>query len=127
MWQLEAESDYKKALKRLVKKHRREVQAAHDNLDTFFRAISAGAAPRQVKMGCIHPEPSGVLAFDQKGGGAGLKEIRLYTYPDEDTEALYLITIGDKNSQGRDVLNCREWVTDLRKKKAEEKQRPPMQ
>jgi len=117
MWRLEPETDYKRALKRFVKKHRRAVQAAHDNLDTFFKALCGGAKPQQVKLGCIHPEPRGVLAIDQKGGGAGLKEIRLYTYPDEDTETLYVITLGDKNSQQRDVQYCNEWVADLRKEK----------
>jgi hypothetical protein len=114
MWKMEPESDYKRALKRFVKKHKREIQAAHDNLDTFFEALLAGATPQQVKLGCIHPEPSGVLAFDQKGGGAGLKEIRLYTYPDESTETLYIITIGDKSTQKKDVQYCSERVADLR-------------
>lgn len=122
MWDLGAENAYRKAVKHFVKKYRRELKAVHDNLDTLLKALREGAKPQQVKLGCIHPEPGGVLAIDQKGGGAGLKETRLYTYPDEDTKSLYLITLGDKRSQKKDIQYCKEWVQDLLTKKWLEKE-----
>ena len=98
-----------------MKKRPRETKAVHDNLDTFFNALIAGAKPQQIKAGFIHPEPCGVLAFDQKGGGPNLAQTRLYVYPNATTEILHLITLGDKNSQRDDIQNCKAFVAELRK------------
>ena len=115
MWQLEPQPGYEKRLKRFVKKHRREALAVLNNLDTFLKALQAGARVQQVKLGCIHPEPLGVLAIDQKGGGVGLKQTRLYIYPDENSQTLYLLTLGDKQSQKKDIQFCSEWVRNFRR------------
>lgn len=74
---------------------------------------------QQVKAGFLHPEPQGVLAIDQKGSGKALAETRLYVYPDEDDEIAHVITLGDKRSQPDDIALCRQFVAELRKKKAE--------
>ena len=53
------------------------------------------------------------MAVDQKGGGGNLAETRLYTYADDATKVLYLILIGDKGSQTKDIQACREFVREL--------------
>ena len=78
-----------------------------------------GAKVQQVKAGFLHPEPLGVIAIDQKGGGKALDETRLYVFPDEDEEVLHIITLGDKRSQADDIALCRQFVTELRKTKGE--------
>lgn len=115
MWKLESTDDYERSLKWYAKKRRREMLAVLENLDGFFEALLAGAKPQQIKAGYIHPEPRGVLAIDQKGGGVGLQETRLYTFPDELTEVLYLIDIGNKNTQSRDVKRAAAFVESLTK------------
>jgi hypothetical protein len=115
MWQLKPESDYVKKSDRFLKKHRRELAAVLNNLDTFYKALCEGSKPQQVKVGFVHPEPHGVLAIDQKGGGSSLKAIRLYVFPDESTRTLYLITMGGKESQRQDIKYCGEWMADFRK------------
>jgi hypothetical protein len=114
MWTLEKTSEWDRRFKYYEKKHQRELIAALDNLDTFVRALNSGIRPRDAKFGFIHPEPLGVLAIDQKGGGRNLAETRLYTYPDEKREALHLIIIGDKNSQKADIATCMAFVQQLR-------------
>jgi hypothetical protein len=42
-------------------------------------------------------------------------------YPDVDTKTLYLLAIGDKNTQHEDVQFCKECVTELRKTKLVDK------
>ena len=116
MWQLALSADYERRHKRYVKKRPRELKAALDNLDTFFKALQRGAKPQQIKTGFIHPEPQGVLAIDQKGGGPGLQQTRLYVYPHEETETLHIVILGDKGSQSEDIEFCREFVTDLLKR-----------
>jgi hypothetical protein len=65
--------------------------------------------------GYIHPEPHGVVAIDQKGGGGNLQETRLYVYPHEERNVLYIITIGNKDEQPADVQFCSEFVNSFLK------------
>lgn len=113
MWKLQPEAEYENRVKQWPKKHRREYVAVHDNLDTFLTALNRGAKLEQVKFGFIHPEPRGVLAIDQKGGGVGLKETRLYTYPHRRSQIVHLITFGDKSTQKADIAYASEFVEGL--------------
>lgn len=117
MWELDPTPEYDKKQRKWPKKHRRELTAMLNNLDTFLGALRAGATPRQAKYGFIHPERRGVLAIDQKGGGPGLKQSRLYVYPDEETEIVHLITLGDKDSQSEDIKACTDFVQQLREER----------
>jgi hypothetical protein len=115
MWTYNPTPDWSRRQKHFQKKRARELVAALDNLDTFFKTLENGVKPREAKFGFIHPEPVGVLAIDQKGGGKSLAEIRAYVYPDEDEEILHLLTIGDKKSQQDDIKTCREYVAQIRR------------
>jgi len=53
------------------------------------------------------------LAVDQKGGGSSLKQTRLYVYLEKTTEAVHLITLGDKDSQASDIKYASEFVDRL--------------
>jgi hypothetical protein len=115
MWDLNPQDGYLRRLRQWPKKHKRELAAVLNNLDTFQKALRQGQRPGQARFGFIHPEPGGVLAIDQKGGGPGLSEARLYIFPDEVQQCLFLITIGDKNTQHQqDIDTCREFVSWLR-------------
>ena len=117
MWKLEAEAEYKKQFKKWPKKYRRELTAMHNNLDTFFKALNRGATlENAIRYGFIHNEPRGIKAIDQKGAGAGVKQTRLYTFPDNTTKTVHLITIGDKRSQKADVRYACDFVDNLRKR-----------
>jgi len=50
----------------------------------------------------------------RRGGGAALRQARLYAYPELEPELLHLITLGDKGSQQADIAFCREYVLNLR-------------
>jgi len=80
MWTLAKTDEYERRHKRFEKKRPRELAAVLDN-DTFFTALQGGAKPQQIRMGCIHAEPHGVLAIDQKGGGKNLAQTRLLHLP----------------------------------------------
>ena len=113
MWTLLPEVEYEKRARKWPKKHQREFVAMHDNLDTFLGALSRGAKLEQIGFGFVHNEPQGILAIDQKGGGAGLKETRLYIYPVRESQVIHLITIGDKNTQKADIQYACEFVCGL--------------
>lgn len=121
MWKLLPTPDIEKRRKAYQKKHSRELINVFDNLDTFFKCLEAGADSGKIHRGFIHSEPAGVLAIDQKGKGKHLKEFRLYIYPDDETETLHLITLGDKNSQSDDIQQCKKFVEALLAEKESEK------
>jgi hypothetical protein len=85
----------------------------HDNLDTLMNALNQGAKLEQTKFGFMHYEPRGIIAIDQKRGGGGLKETRLYTYPAKTTQIMHVITIGDKSTQKADIRYSCEFVDSL--------------
>ena len=114
MWNLELNVEYEKRVKRWPKKHRRELKAMYNNLDTVVKALNSGAPVQNVScFGFVHDEPKGIKAIDQKGAGAGVKQTRLYTFPNKATKILHLITIGDKDSQKADVQYASDFVDDL--------------
>jgi len=43
MWTLQPEVEYERRVKKWPKKHRRELASVYDNLDTFLKALQAGA------------------------------------------------------------------------------------
>ncbi len=86
---------------------------ARKSKPAFFLALNQGAKLEQIKFGFIHSEPRGVLAIDQKGGGAGLKQTRLYTYPHRASQLVHLVTIGDKDSPKADIKYASEFVHRL--------------
>jgi hypothetical protein len=116
MWKLQNLEDYDRQIKWCSKKRPKELAATIRNLTRFFDALCAGGKVQNLVAAnrFLHPEQAGVIAVDQKGGARNLAEMRLYTYPDDTTETLYLITIGDKNTQTDDVRFSKESVVALR-------------
>ena len=112
MWSVVPLDPYLNRRRKWPKKHGKELLAVHNNLDTFFNALIGGQRPADAKFGFLHPEPGGVLAIDQKGGGPHLKETRLYIFPETRSEELFLITLGDKSSQSADLEQCQQFTKE---------------
>ncbi len=115
IWQIEPSSQWPKDQKWYEKKRPREIAAVLHNLQRYLDQLNAAPNARVVQGGYLHHEPHGVVAVDQKGGGANLPETRLYTFADPETKTLHLITVGDKNSQSEDIKFCSDFVKSLRK------------
>jgi hypothetical protein len=114
MWKIKPSDEFEKRAKKWPKKFHREMAAMLANVKTMFDALCLGAKVEHLRYGFLHHEPAGVLAVDQKGGGSGLKESRLYTFPDKEREDLHLITVGDKNTQAEDVAYCKDFATGIK-------------
>jgi len=117
MWQMKPEAEYAKRARSWPKKYRRELAAMHDNLSEYMAALNTGTKVEQIKFGFMHFEPHGVVAIDQKGGGAGLTQTRLYTFLDHSQKVVHLITVGDKSTQKADIQYCSEFVAEILKPK----------
>ena len=114
MWQIEPSTPWPKDQKWYEKKRPREMVAVLHNLQRYLEQLNVASNARVVQGGYLHHEPHGVIAIDQKGGGASLQETRLYTFADADTKTLHLITVGDKNSQSADIKFCTAFVKSLK-------------
>jgi hypothetical protein len=115
MWEIETTTQWEKDEKHYRKKHPRELAAVLNNLDRYLCLIKILPNPRSAAAGYLHPEPGGVIAIDQKGGGSNLQETRLYTYACEAQNVLYLITVGNKDSQSNDIQIAKRFVEQLLK------------
>jgi hypothetical protein len=115
MWQLEPTTQWERDKKWYDKKRPQELAAVLHNLGRYLTQLNTAPNPRAFTAGYIHPEPLGVVAIDQRGGGANLQETRLYVFPDEAQELLHIITIGNKDEQEADIQFCREFVELIKK------------
>ena len=90
--------------KNLAKKHCREVTNVFLNLETYKTALEAGEHPEQLKryFSFVHDEKRGLFAIDQRPPVKGF-QLRLYIYPDMTQKKLYILIIGDKNTQSDDI------------------------
>lgn len=118
MWVLNPSDEFRRKTERWPNKHRREMVAMLRNLETVLVALQGGARVQHLRFGFLRREPRGVKAISQ-GGGRGLKESRLYVFPDEKTHVLHQLTVGDKKSQKADLRYCEEYVLWLCQEKAE--------
>jgi len=115
-WKLNFTDKYSRIYKQYEKKYPNELTAVLSNLDFYFEALNKLGNSMLIKAGYIHPELNGIIAIDQKGGKkkVKLKQTRLYIYPDTQNKVLYLLTIGDKNSQKMDIKFCVNTVKQIR-------------
>lgn len=116
MWQIEPTTQWQKDARFYEKKRPNELAAVMRNLERYLKQLNLAPNSRAVSAGYLHPEPMGILAIDQKGGGGNLQETRLYTYADDVTQVVYLITIGNKDSQAGDIALSKDFVETLRPK-----------
>lgn len=116
MWEIEPTTGWERDQKYYARKRPNELAAVLRNLERYIKLLNVLKNSKAAQAGYLHPEPSGVLAIDQKGGGGSLQETRLYTYADDETKTVYLIAIGNKASQYADVEYSKEFVTALRNK-----------
>jgi len=110
MWQIETTTQWERDQKHYQKKHPDALAAILRNLERFLSLLNLSKNSKCVMAGFLHHEPHGVVAVDQKGFRGNVPETRLYTLPVDKTQTLYLITIGDKNSQHSDVEFSRRFA-----------------
>ena len=115
MWESQPTDVFERKLKRAAKDRPKEIECALRNLNTYLATLDEGVNPIQIKerFRFVHNEGNGIYAVDQKGGAKNLAEIRLYLFPHLPSKTLHLLTIGDKNSQSRDINVCRDMVKEI--------------
>jgi len=102
-WVLLPHSAYLRDLRWYAKKRPVELSAVLRNLERFMTLLARNLSARSVQAGFLHPEPHGMVAIDQRGGGGRLQETRLYCYAHAGSRTVHLLGIGDKSSQLADL------------------------
>lgn len=114
MWEIEATDRFARRRKKYERGNSAEIAAMLDNLDTYLSSLNQGGRPMQMfRHRFVHNERRGVHAIDPSPLKRGYLALRLYVFPDERDSTLHLITLGDKQSQARDVQECVEYVEEL--------------
>jgi hypothetical protein len=120
MWELEKADGFENCFKKFSRKHRIEANAVMANLETFFCILNETNNIQAAKQqSFVRKEPEGIVALDSRGApretkGTKLKATRLYVYAIEVNATIYLLRIGDKDSQAQDVKTCMKAVKKLR-------------
>ncbi len=102
-WKLLPHSAYLRDQRWYAKKRPAELSAVLRNLERTMTLLARSPSARSVQAGFLHPEPHGMLAIDQRGGGGRLQETRLYCYAHAGSRTVHLLGIGDKSSQSADL------------------------
>jgi hypothetical protein len=110
MWQLQPTDQFGRDRSWYEKKRSNELAAVLNNLARYLVQLKSSKNAACVQAGFLHTEGKGVLAVDERAGGAGLEATRLYFYSHENSKTIHLITIGNKESQQSDVNLCHEFV-----------------
>lgn len=114
-WEFEEADGFKKVFDKYKQDNPNEVKAIIRNLNKLFEALKQGVQFQQYNPKFMeHREGKGVRAIDESGSPGSLKATRLYIYPDLVTKTIYLITIGDKDTQARrDIPEAKHFVEEL--------------
>ncbi len=104
----------KSTAEKISKKHTQEFQNVFKNLDTYKKTLDAGVPIEQAKrtLPFVHNEQKGLLAIDQRPPKGGV-QLRLYIYPQEQTRMIHLTSIGDKQSQQKDIKIGHQFIQTL--------------
>ena len=102
-WSLLPHSAYLRDVRWYAKKRPAELTAVLRNLERYMTLLARSPSGRSVQAGFLHPEPHGMVALDQRGGGGRLQETRLYCYAHAGSRTVHLLGIGDKSSQSADL------------------------
>ncbi|NCD23332.1 MAG: hypothetical protein EOL90_10395 [Spartobacteria bacterium] len=121
MWKTEPYIGFENQYKKFIESHECEAKAAMNNVETYLSVLQAtGNIARANMQPFVHPEPEGMIAIDQRGvkidkKHGKLKATRLYVYAAIVSETVYLLGIGDKDSQRLDIQNCRKKAQEIKK------------
>jgi len=122
MWGITKATGFDNQYKKFIKKHENEASAAMSNLETYLAILQeTNNVQTANKQPFVHSEPENMVAIDQRGvkrekNTDKLKATRLYVYAAVINQTVYLLGIGDKDSQKKDIETCRKKVKQIKRR-----------
>ena len=112
-WYEEPTDLYLRGKKEFQNKRPMQLTAVLRNLERYRKMLLEQPIARLISAGFIHPEKRGIVAITQQGFKPKQPPTRLYLYPAQDSGIVYLITLGDKDSQRQDIQDCYAFIQTL--------------
>jgi hypothetical protein len=103
--------------KHFEKKKPEQLKAVLRNLARYKEMLDSQPIAQLIQANFIHNEKHGLFALTQQGYKPKQPVTRLYVYPDQKSRALYLITIGDKQTQSGDIKDAYRFIVSLSRSK----------
>ena len=118
-WNISSEYAVRSKFKRYNKKHPREYAACFENLDRLQAYLDDGYAWNTFQFGFLRSEGNGLYRVGETGI-AHARGTRLYVYVSEAERTIYVISIGDKDTQQGDLGEAKEILERLKKEHQDE-------
>ncbi len=112
-WQIEDRYALLGKFSKFAKNHPDENASVFNNLHKILRLLDGGGKIGGFHVGFFRSEGEGVYRIGQTGV-AGALESRLYVYPDQESKLMYILTIGDKDSQPNDINDSHNIVREIK-------------
>jgi hypothetical protein len=112
-WQQETTDLFLRRKEEFQKKRPMQLAAVLRNLGRYQQMLDEQPIARLISANFIHPEKRGLVALTQQGFKPKQPTTRLYLYPAQNSKTVYLITIGDKNTQPQDIQDCYKFIETL--------------
>jgi len=114
-WSIDTKFALQAKFKQFSSAHPREYASLFANLNRILQHLRGGAKVGGFQIGFFRSEGAGVYRIGQSGVPHA-KESRLYVFPEQNnqTGTMYILTIGDKDSQSQDVNDAKGIVAGIR-------------
>lgn len=116
-WQIETAHASPGKFKKFAGKHQREYESVFANLEKVMGVLRNGCKIGTFKFGFFRSEGAGVYRIGQSGIHSA-KESRLYVFPDEQNRVMYVLNIGDKDSQDADINEAKQLAEKIKPRRS---------
>src|SRR6056297_1056310 len=114
-WLLNVDHASKPNFKRFNKGHPREYRSCFANLEKVRGLLESGCKVGGFQVGFFRPEGEGLYRIGQSKV-RGAKETRLYVYPSEKDKRIYILRIGTKDSQQKDIREAKRILRQIKER-----------
>jgi hypothetical protein len=112
-WELNADNASKAQFSAFSKNHPREYASLFANLDKINGLLDSGNKIGGFHVGFFRSEGGDVYRIGQTGVPSA-QESRLYVFPDKEKRIMYVLGIGTKDTQDRDINDAKATVNRIR-------------
>ena len=113
-WMLNVEYATKSQFKKFRKNHPEEYNSCFTNLDKVKSLLDSGHKLKEFQIGFFRSEGGNLYRVGQSGVVAA-KESRLYVYPSEAEQKIYILQIGTKETQQQDIKKAKQLIKNIKK------------
>lgn len=121
MWYINGEEAVRAGFKTISKNHRKEAASCFANFKKILSILKDGNKLTEFKVGFFRPEGNGLYRIGQTKVKDS-KEVRIYVYPDTENEIIYILSMGTKESQQKDIREAKKKIATIKKRTQEKNQ-----